>query len=440
MEEDPGRKASRMKRFQDLIIDVSNDDTFASANLASPKRLKGKSVKLEKGYLRLTSSPRAEDIRPLKTLRLALQHATTKYVESDDYLWVCDQLKSIRQDLTVQNIRNRFAAHVYETHARIALENGDIPEFNQCSSQLQEMKEKGNESGPIKTSVDEFDCYRVLYALHVESKIELQGTLRDIAKRIHDFAGCDADKDGSMLTWPQEPTAPFYATAFALAAMEAVKSTPSAFFSLYRVAPLHSAYILDFMVAKMRRAALNAILRSYISFPLTDLMSRLHFTGKVGECDKYLRSERCVLEVLPCEGAAGVLSLECKKSLLRRESGRGSSAASEGYEITAGKGSSSSSTSSSSNSSKTALGVGVGIAVLSGASMSSKASYAGIEGTALSSSRDSSHAHTSSSKRKHHDAGKHDKHDKGKERGSKKHREHAQKGGAGQKKRKLILL
>ena len=36
----------------------------------------------------------------------------------------------------MQTISNRFAAHVYETHARIALESGDLPEYNQVRTCL----------------------------------------------------------------------------------------------------------------------------------------------------------------------------------------------------------------------------------------------------------------------------------------------------------------
>ena len=43
----------------------------------------------------------------------------------------------------MQNINNRFTAHVYETHGRIALESGDLCEYNQCQSRLQELKKRG---------------------------------------------------------------------------------------------------------------------------------------------------------------------------------------------------------------------------------------------------------------------------------------------------------
>jgi|EP01046_Picozoa_sp_COSAG06_P025430 hypothetical protein len=49
-----------------------------------------------------------------------------------DYEWCSDQMKAIRQDLTLQNIKDAFAAEVYESHARLALENRDYSNYKQC--------------------------------------------------------------------------------------------------------------------------------------------------------------------------------------------------------------------------------------------------------------------------------------------------------------------
>ena len=104
-------------------------------------------------------------------------------ITPQDYDWACDQLKSIRQDLTIQGIKGRFCAHAYETHARIALEQGDLSEYNRCQSRLQEMRARG---API--AADEFDCYRILYALHVDNKLELALTITEVSLKLVGFS------------------------------------------------------------------------------------------------------------------------------------------------------------------------------------------------------------------------------------------------------------
>lgn len=173
------RKRNRAERFKDTLIETKdNGNNAIVSSLASPKRLKGISTKIEKSYFRLTAAAVASQIRPLEVLKISLENVKTKYLENGDYAFACDQLKSIRQDLTVQNINNRFTAHVYETHARIALESNDLSEYNQCQSRLQEMRKRG-----IPISAEEFDCYRLLHAIYRDNKIEFIAILVDLSRR-----------------------------------------------------------------------------------------------------------------------------------------------------------------------------------------------------------------------------------------------------------------
>jgi len=118
---------------------------------------------LEKRYLRLTSEPDPAVVRPQHVLEKSLEFVMNKYMASNaGYLYINDQLKAIRQDLTVQHIKNDITVKVYKTHGRLAILNNDLGEFNQCSSQLKQLYQK---SDALFHDTYEFTCYRILYLL-----------------------------------------------------------------------------------------------------------------------------------------------------------------------------------------------------------------------------------------------------------------------------------
>mmetsp|Transcript_13264 Transcript_13264/g.6500 ORF Transcript_13264/g.6500 Transcript_13264/m.6500 type:complete len:112 (+) Transcript_13264:110-445(+) len=104
--------------------EISNEEKFD--NLA----IVGTCKMLEKPYLRLTSTPNSESVRPKKVLRRALRLLKQKWKQhSADWAYISEQLMSIRQDLTVQHVKDKFTVEVYEMNARLALEVHDLAAF-----------------------------------------------------------------------------------------------------------------------------------------------------------------------------------------------------------------------------------------------------------------------------------------------------------------------
>jgi hypothetical protein len=134
---------------------------------------------LEKQYLRLTTLPDPSQIRPEHILKKSLQILKDKWKnKTGDYNYINEQFRSIRQDMTIQNLKNEFTVKVYETHARIALECYDIDQFNQCQTKLMDLF---NDKLPGKEI--EFLAYRIIYMSLQNIRYDMEDLLRTIKKR-----------------------------------------------------------------------------------------------------------------------------------------------------------------------------------------------------------------------------------------------------------------
>ncbi|KAL6841305.1 hypothetical protein ACP4OV_028823 [Aristida adscensionis] len=273
--------------------------------------VKGTCQEIEKRYLRLTSAPDPSTVRPEDVLEKALAMVETS---QKNYLYKCDQLKSIRQDLTVQRIQNELTVKVYETHARLAMQAGDLPEYNQvsllihgdglalelvtCQSQLKRLYAEG-----IKGCYFEFSAYNLLCVmLHYNNKRDLLSSMASLSK--------EAKQDGAV--------------KHALAVHAAILSGNYVlFFKLYKQAPNLNSCLMDLYVEKMRYEAMKCMSKSYRpTLPVGYVAQILGFLRTDGEdcvingddgseeCEVWLRAHGAVLSA----DNSGELQIDMKAS------------------------------------------------------------------------------------------------------------------------------
>ena len=231
-------QAKNKKRFEDAQSGyVSPKQPFTPSQLTTPPQeldkgpVVGRCQDLEKKYFRLTSAPNPDTVRPLPVLERTLDLLKRKWKKENNYSYICDQFKSLRQDLTVQHIKTEFTVNVYEIHARIALERGDLGEYNQCQTQLRALHSQHLGGHP-----EEFKAYRILYFIHTCNRTDMNNALADLT--------------------PEEKKVP--AIKHALETRSALAlGNYHRFAQLYLSTPNMGAYLMDMFVGRERLAALS---------------------------------------------------------------------------------------------------------------------------------------------------------------------------------------
>ncbi|EFJ24017.1 hypothetical protein SELMODRAFT_415346 [Selaginella moellendorffii] len=178
---------------------------------------------------------------------------------SKNYFYKCEQLKSIRQDLTV-----------YEVHARAALEAGDLAEYNQCQTQLKTLYSEG-----ISGCCNEFTAYSLLYIIFQN------GSNRDLLSSIARLTP-EAREDEAV--------------KHSLAVRGAVAlGNYIMFFRLYKTAPNLNFYLMgkDLFSSKFRKA----VLTRKPTLPLEVIARMLGFTNGaqadkdvLDECEEWVKA------------------------------------------------------------------------------------------------------------------------------------------------------
>ena len=233
---------NRKKRFEDGQAGHLSPPHSTSAKTdnavleADEGPVVGRCQDLEKKYFRLTSAPNPIHVRPLEVLEKTLDLLKKKWRKENNYSYICDQFKSLRQDLTVQHIKTEFTVNVYEIHARIALEKGDLSEYNQCQTQLRALYSQHLGGHPM-----EFKAYRILYFIHTCNRTDMNDVLADLTP---------AEKKDA-------------AVKHALDARSALAlGNYHRFFQLYLDTPNMGAYLMDMFVGRERLAALTNICKA----------------------------------------------------------------------------------------------------------------------------------------------------------------------------------
>ena len=185
----------------------------------------------------------------------------------------------------VQHLRNNFVLEVYETHSRMLLEHGDLGEFNQCQtmirsltcstglgatksfakSKTQKTSKKSRRNEVLRQSeevADEFRAYSLLYDVIQNSWCDLilhLASIKRISGRNRKFHESNRAKRTNEVPITQGSSVR-HATKVVNAI---IHDDYLAFFRLYESAPHMSAYLMDYLVRRVRNVGYARIIAAY---------------------------------------------------------------------------------------------------------------------------------------------------------------------------------
>lgn len=245
----------------------------------------GNCQNMEKRYLRLTAAPDPVLVRPEPVLKKWLVELTRMWKNREkEWKYIEDQLRAIRQDLTVQNIRGPFPTQVYETNARWALESGDVGQFNQCQTQLINIHEQVDLTCAPSDQIDtvaEFVSYRLLYYffqnLHVDEQQFLSQILADPILKTHRYVAF-------ALAIRNHATCGNWAKYFELAKHASVQSNH------------HMQYFLQVFHERQRIHALIVLSKAFVTQISTEWLAKILGFESNSACVVFLKSHGTIFK------------------------------------------------------------------------------------------------------------------------------------------------
>ena len=255
------------ERKKQISRDMSLDE------IIKENKIVGTSRALEKQYLRITGADLDPSMyRPPDVLHESFKYCMDKFNQTRNYVYIRDQLRSIRQDLTVQGIEDEFSVLVYETVTKLAIEHLDWDNFNQSLNPLESLYADGFGK---EENIAEISGYRIMYLIGFKDVTGLYSFIPLLDDNIY------ASKP----------------VQFALEAWKAISQNywPK-FFQLYSEATPLMRNVMTISLPSVRFEALEQIRRSIRTPSLEDYRTFLYF-DTLDETKKYLDEREVAIPV-----------------------------------------------------------------------------------------------------------------------------------------------